>query len=437
MFSYLLGFAGVQSSYAQEEKQEVTTDITHSDAPEETAEHGDSSSALQSPAAADRSYLEALTGSKKAEAEAPLIGREALRRRLKIDFNPIWGAVANTREAFERFQIELERCKEENEGGEKLKIALGVKKMKVWFGNTPAEVTALSKLKGFEFIESSFSSLLLDPSDESEPSSFGAAYFQEESERQQENYERLSKVDPSTIPVSLPEIEDFSGDDAQVGQIFSSLLETNEGVVVAVDGSSTSLFALEGQMAHLAHLGVTKIFLQNCCDNTMNQELDDFFTRKESSPFLNAFLKSGFGSLYPKVNCYDFAKAAVDAEIKLVGLDHLKTMTFPGQVVEPRHVMGANFSAFQTISLINRKEEGKYLVLLMGPERASYTDGIAGLSELCNAPSIYVQECKREDKPSLSKSVVNMGREEKGDKGEGNNHFIHAVLNIGNEYELV
>lgn len=444
MINLIWGLAAGQPFYAEEKKQEREGVLENppSNTSEEIVEQDGSSSHQslflgKSTTVENRSYLNALTGPKEKEIEASLVDRQVLKERLKIDFDPIWGATAQTNEAFERFQSDLAEYNKENEGKERLKIALGIKKMKVWFGNTPAEMTALSTLRGLEFIQNAFSSLLLNNQGDSVCNSFSPIYFYKASDHGQENYESLSKVDASSIPLCLPDIENFSGDESQLREVFSSLIESNQGVIVAVDGSSTSLFALEGQMAHLASLGVTKVFLQNCCYNTMNQKFEEFFTSKESSPFLDSFLKSGFGSLYPKVNCYDFAKAAVDAGIKLFGLDHLKTLTFPGEVVEPRHVMGSNFSAFQIISITNQREEGKYLVLLMGPERVSYSNGIAGLSELCNVPSLYLQECKEKEKPFFSQRVVNFGSEDKGDASEGKDHFMHVVLGVGSEYELL
>lgn len=440
MINFIWGLAVGQSFDVEEKKQESVLENPPVNISEEIVKQ-DGSSGYQSPflgksiLVENRSYLNALTGPKG--GVAPLVDRQALKKRLKIDFDPIWGVVAKTREAFERFQRDLEEYNRENEGEERLKVALGIKKMKVWFGHTPAEVTALSTLRGLEFIQNAFSSLLLNYSEDGACSSFSPAYFYKVSDHELENYERLSKVDASSIPLCLPDIENFSGDESQLGEVFSSLLESNQGVIVAVDGSSTSLFALEGQMGRLASLGVTKVFLQNCCYNTMNEKFEEFFTSKESSPFLDAFFKSGFGSLYPKVNCYDFAQATVDAGIKLFGLDHLKTLTFPGEIIEPRHVMGSNFSAFQIISITNQKEEGKYLVLLMGHERVSYSNGIAGLSELCNIPSLYLQECKEKEKPFFSQRVVNFGSEDKGGESEGKDHFMHVVLSVGSDYELL
>ncbi len=112
--------------------------------------------------------------------------------------------------------------------------------------------------------------------------------------------ECYSSLPHLTVPLpELPQFSSFSGDDKQIGQIFTSLLSCSEGLVIGeyTHGDKMPKTVLIQQMEHLHSLGVRTLFLEHCCFDTLQPKLDEFFQTKQPSAFLSKFLKKRIWTL--------------------------------------------------------------------------------------------------------------------------------------------
>lgn len=320
---------------------------------------------------------------------------------------------------------------------EKLKIEfgndpVGEKGNPVWIGYSAAEFNVISSMPDCIFLRDYFchfkGNIFRNPDYESR---FYGSYVEEISlNTLRKEYEKMPKKLASSIRIHLPHFDHFSGSASEIQQIFSALLEKNEGILIGESfGYSISKQLLQEQMQYLAGMGVKILFLEHCCYDTLQAELNQFFQAKKASSFLENFLKKGCGCLNESINFYEMIKSAVDAGIRPIGLERSATQCFgystDDSAARADRMLGLNVGATEIIKM--HKGEGKY-VALVGSNHLSYHDDIAGLSELCGIPSMYVESGESVSESSLLQAVINLGLSNEKWGNKIHDHFVHCKL---------
>ncbi len=222
---------------------------------------------------------------------------------------------------------------------------------------------------------------------------------------------KLDEIDPEKLSPPfcfLPSFPTFTGSSEEIAQLLGELLKDHKGVLIGENHSEKiSRVILMKQMVYLASLGVKTFFLEHCCFDTLQYELDQFFKTKVPSNFLKVFLSSGCGGVVGSINYFNLVDTAVQAGIRPVGLEMAIT-----QLVGYKSYEGANGEARMLAMNMCAKEimereagQGKYMVLV-GSGHLSYCDGVPGLSELCQVPSLFFKES--ETKTSYTPDSVNL-----------------------------
>lgn len=211
-------------------------------------------------------------------------------------------------------------------------------------------------------------------------------------------YKKLVKCDANTITTDFPTFDNFTGSNEQIAEVFSSILAKHRGFFVGeLHADKSPKTALCAQMPLLAQAGVKNLFLEFICHDTLQAELDDFFETKKPSKFLETFIKNGYGgalNLKSAILCkyWELIEAAVEAGIRPVGLERSATQMlgyddYSGATSGPERMLGLNVGASEIINMY----EGKF-VALVGSGHVSYHHDIAGLSELCSAPNVIIED---------------------------------------------
>lgn len=313
-------------------------------------------------------------------------------------FNIHYVIKAKDKEIFEELKDELETYHQAHP--KKLNVALNKNylednKLVLWSGYSASEFGILIELPEYHFLKKFFCNAKGTLFSRPEYSLDFDAEFAEKAllEKIKEEYFNMPKIDPSLITVNLPNYNDFTGSASEIQTILSSLLENHEGLFIGeIHSHKTPKSILKDQMKFLASIGVKTLFLEHCCyDGAIQTELDKFFETLKATPFLQHFLRRGFGAV--SGNYYDMVKAAVEAGIRPIGLEKANAQSlgyhsFGGSDGADR-MLGLNVSATEIIQ--KHKKRGKY-VSLDGSAHLSYYHNIAGLSELCNAPSLIIED---------------------------------------------
>jgi hypothetical protein len=245
------------------------------------------------------------------------------------------------------------------------------------------------------------------------------------------------------LPVVQPEFKDFSATNEEVTEIFASLLSQSEGLVIGEKHEDfTPKQILSRQMKNLYAQGVRTLFLEHCCFDTLQVELDRFYIAKTPTAFLEEFLRNGCGSAVGSVNYYDLVRAAVLAGIRPIGIEISSTQLLGyremGGSDGIERSIGMNVLAKQIID--QEKGKGKYIALV-GSGHASYCNGIAGLSELCGIPNMMISDKEKEtDLPTYEKNLEYLGRDmniaanvKMFNNNPGQVYFTHAHLTCAGE----
>jgi hypothetical protein len=232
-----------------------------------------------------------------------------------------------------------------------------------------------------------------------------------------------------------PEIENFSGTSDEIKSIFASLLSQSKGLILGERHHHLSpKEILIEQMQSLYDQGVRTLFLEHCCYDTLQEELDNFYKTKEASAFLKLFLSAGCG-MAVDTNYYALVDAAVQVGIRPVGLELSTTQklgwsAWTGSEGANRWI-GMNVPAKQIIE--REQGEGKFIALV-GSAHVSYCGNIAGLSELCGVPGMVIED-KKEGPPTYAKNQEHLGLDVSLPKNseifnntQGKVYFTHAHL---------
>ncbi|CUI15655.1 Conserved hypothetical protein [Candidatus Protochlamydia naegleriophila] len=223
--------------------------------------------------------------------------------------------------------------------------------------------------------------------------------------------EKLQDVDQEALSSPLcilPSFPTFTGSSEEISQLFEVLLKEHKGILVGENhDEKLSRKILMEHMAYLASLGIKTFFLEHCCFDTLQYELDQFFKTQVPSHFLRAFLSSGYGGSIGSSNYFNLIDAAVQAGIRPVGLEMAITQlvgykSFEGSDGKAR-MLAMNMCAKEIIE--REAGESKYMVLV-GAGHLSYCDGVPGLSELCHVPSLFFRESEK--KTSYTPDSVNL-----------------------------
>lgn len=196
--------------------------------------------------------------------------------------------------------------------------------------------------------------------------------------------------------VIMPEFSSFSGSSEEVSSLFTSLLKDQEGLVIGEECHTDDAprQVLVDQMQNLSQQDVKTLFLEFCCFDTLQEELDDFYKTKKPSSFLREFLEGSSQDKYNgRQNYFPVVEAAIKAGIRVVGLERWDTyqMGFQkmGGAQGEERMLGLNIPGKKIIE--EQVKEGKYIVLV-GAGHNSYCDGIPGFSELLGIPSLVIGE---------------------------------------------
>lgn len=230
---------------------------------------------------------------------------------------------------------------------------------------------------------------------------FGEENFSKEEIQSQLRKQYDSQSDYSyTQPSGLPDFPSFKAEDWEYRQIFAALLSKSNGFILGeIHRQSLPKVILAENMAELYKLGVRTLFLEFCCIDTLQNELDNFYKTKEPSQFLKMHLQSGYGLHVPEgaaAECFNVVEAAVKAGICPVGLETSVTQDLGYSFNNGSHgegrMLGMNMPAKKIIERVtNNGKDGKY-VALVGNCHLSWAYNIPGLSELCQVPSVFIYE---------------------------------------------
>ena len=253
------------------------------------------------------------------------------------------------------------------------------------------------------------------------------------------NLERVKKEpriqDASSLKVDFPVFSSFNGNPEQMNTIFKSLLANHRGFFVGelhLDRVPKQI--LQRHMKDLYENGVRLLFLEFCCNDTLQGELDRFFEKKKPSPFLEKFLKKGYGEsvLVNATHYYPMILAAVEAGIRPVGIEMSYTQLIGfqshGGSQGKERMEAVNFTALPIIESELQKNPTAKFIGLVGTGHLSYLYDVPGLSELCGVPNLVIKE---ELGPSYSTQVLNLNVSDA--KLHGNTtktHFCHIQVTL-------
>lgn len=318
-------------------------------------------------------------------------------RKFQFPFPVVYQSFAHNPQDFDALKKQVEDYNQIHP--KKLKIAFGNeciedKGYSVWIGYSAAEFNTLCFMSGCEFLRDYFFSFKGNVFQYPDyVSRFYGCFVEKISLIHLRNqYETMPKILAASTKIDLLIFDNFSRSTTEIKQILSTLLEKNKGILVGgIYENPIYKHLLQEQMQNFSSMNVKTLFLQHCCYDTLQAELDEFFHTKEASPFLENFLKNGCGILDEKMNDYDMVKSAVDAGIRPVGLKRSRALDSDDSTFEnstKNCLLEFNVGA---VEIINKyKEVGKFVALIdLG--HLSYYDDIAGLSELCHVPSMSIE----------------------------------------------
>lgn len=220
-------------------------------------------------------------------------------------------------------------------------------------------------------------------------------------------YSKLQKDYGSLPHLNIPEmnlapLDDFSGSQKEIQSIFTCALANSRGIVIAESTHADKMakLTLIDQMPNLAEQGVKTLFLEFCCFDTIQEQLDDFYKTGNASAFLKEFLTHGCGGAAGENNFYDLVEAAVKANIRPVGLEHSAAQDIGFDKREgsrgAERMIGLNVVGKNIID--HEAGEAKYVVFV-GAAHASGASDIAGFSKLCGIPSIVIEDKEKNNSP--------------------------------------
>lgn len=235
----------------------------------------------------------------------------------------------------------------------------------------------------------------------------------------------------------LPSFSSFKGSQNEIQTIFTSLLKDHKGIIIGERHSDEMpKQVLIDHMLDLYSQGVRTLFLEHCCFDTLQSELDDFYKNKAPSPFLKKFLLNGCGEWVGDENYFDLVNAAVQAGIRPVGLESSATQeigftTFGSDGASRRIAM--NMCGKEIIE--KEALEGKYIALV-GSAHSSYSTGVPGLSEICQVPSMIIEDTKTGN--AYFPNCINLNFDKKDvnkifENLDGQEYFAHAYIKLNPE----
>lgn len=230
----------------------------------------------------------------------------------------------------------------------------------------------------------------------------------------------------------LPVLSSFQGSNEEITTLFTSLLKNQKGLVIGENHKHIMpKQVLINHMSDLYNQGVRTLFLEHCCFDTLQPELDNFYQTKKPSLFLENFLRNGCGQVVGSENYFDLVNAAVQAGIRPVGLESLATQkigyqSFGGSSGAKR-MIAMNVYGKQIIE--QEAKKGKYIAFV-GSAHTSYTYGTPGLSELCQIPSMVIVDQKQNAYFPNSANLNCEDAKKVFENSEGQTHFTHAYIQL-------
>lgn len=311
----------------------------------------------------------------------------------------------------------------------------------IWVGYTSEEINTLFNFKETQFLEKYFRSGSRSIFDDLKNATRFTAELVHNPlpiDEIEKTYHQLPKTDSSLLSVNIPKGD--IRDDGEMKGIFSSILNTYDGVVIGethTDRMARNLIA--ECMSDFAEMGIKTLFLEFCCyDSAIQEELDTFFKTKKASPFLEAFLNNGYGFAVGEGNSYyRLVKEAVQAGIRPIGLETARTRHLGYEKREGarrnERMLGLNVPAVEIIT--KHRQDGKFMALV-GSGHLSYNDSVAGLSELCGVPNVLIESASlMNSKFGVEVNVRNLNitdhEEIKKTFGENqHDHLVHVRLSL-------
>ncbi len=182
-------------------------------------------------------------------------------------------------------------------------------------------------------------------------------------------------------------------------EILKSLLSKYQAIVIGESHPDPvpKRFIVEN-VTFLKSLGVTTLYLEHLCFDSIQEDLDTYFTQPSGSQMPTTldeylkFLDSGFKiSEMGPPGFLELVKSAKEAGIKVVAIDTEASYdagysSFGGSQGADR-MIGMNYQC--KLIYEKRKPEGK-AIFLVGSAHMGYCDGVPGLSEQFGFPNILV-----------------------------------------------
>ncbi|PJD97803.1 MAG: hypothetical protein CK425_01345 [Parachlamydia sp.] len=201
--------------------------------------------------------------------------------------------------------------------------------------------------------------------------------------------------------LNLPAIHSHS-------QLAKEILEKHEGLVIGeIHSHITPKKFIIDQMQTFKECGVTTLFLEHLFYETLQEDLDAFF-KSSSDEFpliLNKILERP--EIHPDkiLNYKAMILAAKKAGIRVVAID--TNLSYQAGFDRdygsqgPHRCEGMNYTAAEII----KKERGKgKFVLLVGSAHSSQCEGVKGMREILDCPSLIISDAVKDD---MEKNVEN------------------------------
>lgn len=259
-----------------------------------------------------------------------------------------------------------------------------------------------------------------------------------------DKYNQCELIDSKAISIDLPGKKYvYKGKKGETGALLSTMIKRHKHLIVG-EHSHNDLAPKEVLTAHMkefADNGIKTLLLEFCCYDTLQDEMDRWFETKIPSPFVKEFFLSGFGEFGTNNQetaeaYFKMAQAAVDAGIRPVGMEMSNTIGLgyhegntPAESGSngKERMLGVNLGA---VDIFNKYKEEGGCIFLAGIAHVSFSNDIAGLSELTGVPNAVI---KTGSKPSMQALTVN-----EEDAKELDNmhmeHFNHLVLDVPQGY---